>query len=391
MLLKVREALISLLFLYASCRAQNSSKKNELPQEILVSITDSLNLDLTGKLHFGNIEITNGIAIIQTFDKKTRQQKMILVVDLKRKKQLGFFPWPDPQGGVHFGVAPYKDYLLYFNNYQFLRKINLATNEIDTIPVRSPISQLVRMVIINDKAYSLQNIYGINVVDINHPENQIWKKNYKGYYYNEQNNISLPIDDKLNLVASNETSPNTYVLYAIDSSMKIKWEKSLDIKDAMIQIASVRFNDRFVIKYDNKLDLVDAENGRLLRTHSFGQNITKMISDGPDNVILFLSGGNNEMIPLQEEKRIFGKIVSYNINKNEINWEAVNCGSDGSLEFLKGKYIYNACDSLSWIRTNLSDAESVRFKLQGSSGYFRIALDKYTGQSYLFFDNKLFW
>jgi hypothetical protein len=377
--------------LFYSCNSKAQVQVSALPKEILQNITDSIEIGDPHTLHISGVEITDKIIVAQTTDKETRQQNNIFGYDLNKKKELGFFPWPDPQNNFYFGIALYEDFLLYFSNYQYFRKVNFYTKKVDTIPIRSNVSELVDMVVVKDKIYSLGNIYGIDIVDLNNTVNQIFKRNYRGHYYNEQNNLSLPISDDLNLVASCEIDSNQYALYAIDSNMTIKWTKVIQLQNRLVQITSLNMKDGFLLKYDNNLVLLSKKDGSEKWRSQFDLNVFSMFKVNDEEVLLNLSknSNGNELLPGADTG--FNKIIKYNLKDKTIAWQVEKIKDDGKRIFLLKNTLYSIIDDNHMVQISVKTGKSNTFPFDIRKTFITVIRDKKTGEDYLFSGNKLYW
>lgn len=342
---------------------------------------------------FYNIEITDGKMVAQGLSTE-KQRTRIQVSDLGSGRNYGDFPWPDTGGGRYFGIAPFDDHLLYFNNYHYFRKINLLTKKVDTIPLQIAISELVNMIVINDKAYSLGNIYGIDIVDIDNTQHQIFKRNYRGHYYNEQNNLSLPVEEGLNLVASCEVDSNQYALYAIDSAMTIRWTKVLHLKDRLVQIRSLHLGGTFLLKFDNSIQLVDAKDGSTIWEKAFEANVYNMFKVNDSEVILFLSkysNGGGTLPPGWSGGFHYKKIIKLDLRTRTPVWEIDSIGSYGEKSFLTDSCIFDVADDSSWVRIDLQNGRYTKFAFNPGHERLDVIKDKKSGANYLLFGDSLYW
>jgi hypothetical protein len=373
------------------CKKQRKAVPLPLPWEIRQRCSDSLALDRDGKTHNGVIRIADSILIAEAFDKESRKAARLSVFNLKDKKWYGNFPWPDKEMSVYFGVAPYKNSLIYFTNREYLLKIGLSDKKIDTIPLEKEPSELVNMVIVEDKIYSLENIYGINIVDIKNTGHQILKRPYKGHYYLEQNSISTPVDRALNLVLSCEIDSGRYELYAVDSGMNVKWARTIRIKDRFIQIRAVAMGDYFLIEYDNQMDLVTKDNGTVEWHTEFKFNVFNMLRLDDEEVILYLSSTNDLSSMSAKDSLSNRGIVKVNIKSRKVDWQINNVGTGGRIGFIAKNVLFEYCDDNEWAKIDISSGKFEFFPFPTDHVRVEVIKSRSTGQGYLFYENMLYW
>ena len=372
------------MLLLAACNSQPFVYK--LPAEIKTKFHDSLNLDPDGKTHIGDIKIFDSILVAEAFDKETRQDPKLSVFNLHTKTWLGNFPWPDPQASVYFGVALDTNSLIYFSNYQYFRRVGLISHKIDTIPMKKETSELVRMVIIKGKIYSLENIYGLNIVDLNNTERQILIRPYPGYYYNEQNSISLPVDSVLNLVASGTTASGDFVLYAVDTGMTIKWQKTITLKEEYLKIESLNFSDGFLVKFDNKLMLISKKDGATIWSTEFPGNIYDIIKDDDHAALVSLTKAGD--MPADAKK----SLVKFDIRTRQTQWKIDSIEGCYSNYLNKDGFLYGCMGGQNWFKIDLAAGklDSFPFLSPEKDPPYTIGCTA-TGRRYLRYGNTLYW
>jgi hypothetical protein len=375
-------------FILTCCNNGHDKKENtSLPPEMRKEMRAALRAD-----SFYHIEITGGKLVAEALSQE-KQSSKIVVWDLRSGKNYGDFPWPDSPGGRYFGIAPYDDHLLYFNNHRYFRKISLLTKKVDTIPLQTAISELINMIVISNKAYSLGNIYGIDIVDIDNTSRQVSRRNYKGHYYNEQNNLSLPVNDSLNLVASCEVDSGQYALYAIDSTMTIRWTKMLHLKDRLVQIRSLHLPGKLLLKFDNTIQLVAEKDGKTIWERTFDANIFNMFKVSDSEVILFFSkysnGGN--ILPSEWAGGFhYKKIIKLNLDTRMPAWEIDSIGSYGEKSLLTNNYLFDMADSGHWAKIDLQSGRYTKFAFDPGRVRLDVIRDKRSGTGYLFYGDSLY-
>jgi hypothetical protein len=304
-------------------------------------------------------------------------------------KDYGLFPWPDPQNSFYFGVGTTDGYLLYFSNYEYFRKIDLHSKKIDTISIKSKISELVNMIIINNKAYSLKNIYGINIVDIASTSKQILIRPYQGSYFNEPNSISRPVSDILNVVASTEVDSNRYKVFGIDTQMNIKWDKTFDIKDRFVEIRILNTARGFIIKYDNKIEFISKKDGTTLWKYEFPSAIYNFFLSQKGELVVFLSSNSNGYRTFSDTDLGNRAIVGFDIDKKKIDWHLNDMGSGGEKAFFTSNYLFDVLNDSEYVKINPKSGTFSKFIFNGHG--LEILRDKALVKDYLLFENKLYW
>lgn len=347
-----------------------------------------VDLDTLNDRHIGQCNMENGILVMQIVDRPTRQQSNLSVFNLNTREDYGNFPWPDPQNSIYFGVGVTSEYLFYFSNYEYFRKINLRSKRIDTIPIKSKISELVNMVIINNKAYSLKNSYGINIVDINNTSKQILIRPFQGSYFNEQNSISQPVSDTLNVVASTEVDSNRYKVFGIDTQMNIKWDKTFNIKDRFVEIRILNTAKGFVMKYDNTIEFISKQEGTTLWKYEFPSNIYNFFLSPSGKLILFLSSNPNGYSIISKTPLTNKAIIGFDLDKKKIDW-GIDIGSGGEKAFFTKRYLFDVLNDSEYAKVDPESGVFSRFLYNGKG--LEIIRDKVVCKDYLLLDNKMYW
>lgn len=308
--------LILSTIIFFSCNDSNSRESGKKNIDSLFK--DKMIVDELKDLHIGECVVDSGFVIAQVFDKETRQQSKIGLVDLNKHKFLGFFNWPAKNNSFYFGNAYSQGNLIYFANKKF-EIIDVLSKKSSSIAIKDKTSNFTNMIVINENAYSIGNIYGIDIISLKNTSKQLRFIPDQGSYYNEQNNISIPVDPNLNLVGSDSKDDTNYSLYAIDSKLKIKWEKAITVVDRFLKIQSLNIKDNFLVKYDNRLELISKTNGKTILEKSFEEKILDIFLLSEKKVIIITSD-KTEKTDINNLDNSNCNLISLNSQNLEIEW-----------------------------------------------------------------------
>lgn len=362
-----------------------------LPREISINLTDSLNVNLGKECLTYRVEIFNENKLIgRVAFKNDRRNKSIAAWSIQEKDFYGEFIWPDPLNSIYFGVAPFDEGILYFSNSNYFRVVDLQSGGIDTIQIKSNITEMVNMIVVDSVVYSINNVYGIDIIDLSNTENQIL---LQGNGSNPiQNNISLPVNSCQNLIGGIEpdTFRNMIRLFAIDSAMVVKWERDFTNNNRNMQVKPINMGKYYVVKHDSILELLSKQNGEILLSRTFANWIYDVYRINEKELLIFSS--DVTFFPIFSFNILENankKISLYDILNDEVIWELNGLGSNGIKSFLLKDMLYEYNGNKEWLMININTGQIVdTFKF---SKNIEIVIDKMSGKKYLFFDEKVYW
>lgn len=385
--------LISCLF--AGCMFMTrETPSHPLQQQFLSDVRDSMILNDFHRVHYGAIEVSNGFLISSVFDKITRQNARFHLHDLNTKKDYGYFPWPNKDGSVYFGIDHCNDYLLYFYNCYFNR-VNIFTKKVDTVYNERFIDNgdWTSMVVINDIAYSTYSHKGFAILSMKDRSKLFYRQHEIGNSLYIQNNISLPVSYSSNLVASVEVTPDSSELYCIDTAMNVLWKKRIAAAHTMDdQIASLNFEDRFLVKHDSVFEVISKAGGARLFYHTFNTKVYDICKVDDANVLVILSSNPTISRLAMSMNTDYKTVLCYNPKNDSIKYKIDSLKTASERYFRLNNRFYFFAENDKAVSMNVKDGAVDAFRLQHDfQNEVRVLQDKKTAKWYLLNGGVVYW
>jgi hypothetical protein len=381
--------------MFAGCMCMTKeTPSHPLQQEFLADVRDSMILDDFHRVHYGAVEISNGFLISSVFDKITRQNGRFHLHDLNSKKDYGYFPWPNKDGSMYFGIDHCNDYLLYFDNNYF-KRVNIFTKKVDTVYNERFVGNgdWTRMVVINDMAYSTYSSDGFAIFSMKDRSKLLYREHETGNSSYIQNNISLPVFYSSNLVASVKVTPDSSELYCIDTAMNVLWKKRIAAAHTMDnQIASLNFKDCFLVKYDNVFEVIGKAGGRRLFYHTFNTRVYDICKVDDANVLVILSSNPTLSRLAASMKTDYKTVLCYNPQNDSIKYRIDSLKTRSEQYFRLNNKFYFFADDARAISINVKNGVVDTFRLQHDFlSEVRVLQDKKTAKWYLLNGGVVYW
>lgn len=366
--------------LLTGCKSTNEPPPFNLAEEFSDHYDIPFDKDFSG----GYTWIDSGFVFSQISHKKYDIKK-ILIADIKKKISYGSFRWPDNQGSYYFSCGYWNNKMIYLNRDNFIYTTNLSDKVTDTIPTKTEFDFVNDFVMSGNNLVSINNIYGIEAINILKTDNRIFLRPYRGHHFYRQNNISLPVAKDLNLVGSTDKNDSLLTVYAIDSSLVIRWQKDLRITDRTFEIKSYSFKNYFLIKYEKTIECL-SKAGVTVWSKTFDKKVLNYFPINEHELLIVFTDFGNEIGGTPNNSFNFN-VSMYEVSADSIKWRKNIFFMNRSV-FIGKKFIYSFDKNL---RCNKIDIETGTNQELPVSGEVEVLRDKITGENYLLYDKTLYW
>lgn len=368
------------IFLLCACHTKKDKQRGTS-----VSFEEHWDIPELEAVHVGRIYMDNGMAVIQVFDKKTRQNPRLFVADIPNKQSYGFFEWPAADESVYFACGIDGQQFFYLNDNKSIKSINLSTRARDTIGLPHDFSFFNEFVVKAQTIYSVNNVYGISTIKLFPSPKLLVIPPSKGHFRYWQNNLSIPIHPDQNLVSSRDINDSIYAVYAIDSSLRIKWERNLILHNIENPIQSIRKDDYYIVKAGKSIYVFSAAKGETIRTRLFRSDISDLFMTSNGNLGLFFSP-SRDRFGRNSTNSDSVKIVLIDPKDLSTIWEQDIPGQDYQ--------IFNSRRSLILLSTKKwysLNEDSGELSLLREPGERRCIKDRISGATYINSGNSFWW
>lgn len=311
--------------------------------------------------------------------------KKIFVSNIKKKISYGSFKWPDRQGSYYFSCGYWNHKMLFLNSDNFIYTTNLSDKATDTIHTKTEFDFVSDFVMSGNNLISINNVYGIEAINILKTDKRIFLRPYRGHHFYPQNNVSIPVLRNLNLVGSTDKSDSLLTVYAIDSLLNIKWERDIPITNRLFEIKSYSFNDFFLLKYEKTIECL-SKDGALLWRKAFDKKVLNFFPINENELLIIFTDFGNEIGGTPDNLLKFNMCL-YVTSTDCIRWQK-NAFFMSKSFFIGKKFIYSFDKNF---RCSKIDIETGAIQELPVSGKVEVIRDKITGENYLLYGTTLYW
>ncbi len=382
--------MLGAIFILPSCKHQPVDYSlNDL---VAVYFKDSLSIKglLGSEVKIIDRKISNGKLLLISKDTETK----LVVVDLVNKKVDFSIADPFPFGNSSFDVTDDSMYVVCNLYTDVLWRISMKTKSKDSVSMAFKNRMTHGEALVNHKQLFLyKTVYGIALIDLTDLRKVVFRNSGASLIDPKSSDLSLPVDDKINLLSGHNLGKDITSLYAIDNEDSIRWKYSFERRNDESRISILNFPDKFLVKYDSTIVCLNKQ-GEELWSRSTTESIREIYRH--DNKVLTYGLVNSTgFYPDSDrtEYRIYLKlfdllngILLWTYEENIINEPSISIQNDCLL----------IADKESFRVVSLKDGELQKFQPipKGEKSHFSytMLMDTKTGKYYLSsYDDTIYW